>query len=118
MSIPPSPPHDPASRIAAVARGVAPAIALALAVGACAKPDALSFTPEDLDRDRAAREVTLAEIERDHETLAALIASDRFEAPEAIYSDPELREIALHLVEQARKLRHLADSDVLSPGTP
>ena len=60
----------------------------------------------------------MAEIERDHETLASLIGSDRFESPEAIYSDPELREVALHLVEQARKLRRLADSDVLPPGAP
>lgn len=140
MSLPLPSSHAPARRIAVVARGVDFAaavaaavgsafdlararslvvvLALALAAGGCARPDELSLSPEDLDRDRAAREVVLAEIERDHETLAALIASDRFGAPDAIYSDPELRAVALHLVEQARKLRRLASSDVLMPGAP
>lgn len=84
----------------------------------CVRPDEFSFSAESLDRDRAARAEVLAEIERDHATLASLIASDRFEEPEAIYTDPELRAVALHLVEQARKLRRLAESDVLAPGAP
>ncbi|MFO0688675.1 MAG: hypothetical protein U0900_08200 [Myxococcota bacterium] len=134
MPHPLPPPTGPDARIAAHARGAAgdtsAASALlrrlglvlfvvpALALGGCVRPDDFSFSPESLDRDRAAREEVLADIDRDHATLAALIASDRFEQPETIYTDPELRAVALHLVEQARKLRRLAESDVLAPGAP
>lgn len=112
----PSP--TPAHRVTACVLVGGIAICFAAAVGGCARPEELELSPEALDRDRAAREAVAAEIERDHETLASLIASDRFEEPEAIYSDPELRKVALHLVEQTRKLQRLSGSDILSPGAP
>jgi len=124
MSRPPSPSAPPARepratrRRRVAARGIALCVGVAAAAQGCARPAEPLPSAEVVDRDRAAREVVVAEIERDHEKLATLIASDRFEAPESIYTDAELRAVALHLVEQARKLRRLADSDVLSPGAP
>jgi hypothetical protein len=110
MSSPRCAPLTPARLVAA--------IALAAAGVACVQPDAGRLTAEAVDRDRTAREAAEAAIAHDHETLSTLIASDRFNDPASIYSDPELREVALHLIEQARKLKRLADSDVLSPGAP
>lgn len=120
--LPPSsaPAREPRAdrRRRAGARGLVLASGLLAAALGCARPNAPLPSAEIVDRDRAEREVVVAEIERDHEKLADLISSERFEAPDSIYSDPELRGVALHLVEQARKLRRLADSDVLSPSAP
>lgn len=100
-----------AGRIAGVA-------SLLLLGAGCAHRDRETLSAERVDRDRVAREAVLEAIERDHAALTALIASDRFDQPKAIYSNPELRALALHLMEQTRRLRNLADTDVLAPGQP
>lgn len=95
-------------------------VLLTALVGAtgCAKREVRPLSAERVHRDRAEREATLEAIERDHAALAALIASDRFEQPKAIYADPDLRALALDLIEQNRRLRELAETDVLAPGEP
>jgi hypothetical protein len=91
---------------------------LASGLLACAKPEARTLTTTEIERDRGTRAELEASIAEDHAALAALIGSDRFEEPSAIYADPELRAIALRLVEQTRQLGRLAETDVLTPGAP
>ncbi|MEZ4332891.1 MAG: hypothetical protein R3F35_14105 [Myxococcota bacterium] len=98
-------------------RGAALAGLLLLGAG-CAHREREPLSADRVDRDRVAREAVLEAIEQDHAALAALIASDRFDQPKAIYSNPDLRALALHLMEQTRRLRNLADTDVLAPGRP
>jgi hypothetical protein len=107
-------------RIAGLAFGVGLGAVLGIAgcIAGCAGRKAETLSAERLDQDRVAREAVLEAIDRDHAALAALITTDRFEQPESIYSDPELRALALHLIEQTRQLRRLAESDVLAPGAP
>ena len=89
-----------------------------LGSGACARPTDAPITAADFDRDQSARAELTAAIAEDHIALADLIAADRFTEVEAIYADPELREIALRLVERTRALRRLAETDVLAPDLP
>lgn len=104
------------------ARRAGPALALVVGLfqggAGCARHDVAALSAEHVANDRVAREAVLEAIERDHAQLALLIASDRFEQPKAIYADPELRALALHLIEQTRKLRDLAGTDFLAPGEP
>jgi hypothetical protein len=87
-------------------------------LAACARPQENPITAADFDRDQTARAELTAAIAEDHIALADLIAAERFIEVEAIYADPELREIALRLVERTRALRRLADTDVLAPDLP
>lgn len=121
--LPPTAPSSPSSPCSTSAAAFSPLVLLAvvaggLALAGCLRPDRDTLTVEEFARERSVRERTHAKIEADHAALTALIASDRFEDPEVIYGDPELRALALHLIEQSRKLERLADSDVLAPGAP
>jgi len=97
---------------ARVAFGVA-----AIACGfACRHRNLAAPIAAELDRDRTRRADLSAEIAADHRALAELIASPRFEDVEAIYADPEVREIAERLIERTRKLARLSGTNVLGPG--
>jgi len=85
---------------------------------ACARPEPVVITAADIDRDRVTSDELSALIAADHAALADLIATDRFVDLEAIYADPELRELALRLVEHNRALRRLDDTNILVPGAP
>lgn len=91
---------------------------VASGLGGCLRKDRDPLTIEEFTRERAVRERTLAKIEADHEALTDLIQSARFDDPDAVYGDPELRALALHLIEQSKKLERLSDSDVLAPEAP
>ena len=84
----------------------------------CARPKEKPITAAHFDRDQRARAELTAAIAEDHIALADLITADRVIELEAIYADPELREIALRLVERTRALARLADTDVLAPDIP
>ena len=92
--------------------------ALLIGLLACARPEDVTITPAEYDRDRDARADLSASIAADHETLAAMIGAERFADPTAIYSDPELRTIAKRLIAQSRELERLSSTDVLAPGAP
>jgi len=92
--------------------------ALWLTLAACARQRPVEISASSVQRDRAARSDLSDAIDEDHRALAALIAEDRFSETEAIYWDPEVRAIALRLIERTRALRDLADTDVLAPGAP
>jgi hypothetical protein len=111
---PPPPARAPRARRAAVCL----LAALWSGIAACARPKENPITAADFDRDQRARAELTAAIAEDHIALADLIATDRFIELEAIYADPQLREIALRLVERTRALRRLADTDVLAPDIP
>ena len=96
--------------------GIAPALLTGLL--ACARPEDVTISPAEYDRDRDARADLSASIAADHETLAAMIGAERFADPTAIYSDPELRTIAKRLIAQSRELERLSSTDVLAPGAP
>lgn len=118
---PPPAPLRPAAtrRVPGAARSLTLVAGLvAVGGGGCAGREAVAPSTARVDRDREAREAVLAAIEQDHAALAALIASDRFAQPNAIYSDPELRSLALRLIERTRRLRDLAETDFLAPGEP
>lgn len=92
--------------------------ALVTGLLACARPEDVTISPAEYDRDRDARADLSASIAADHETLAAMIGAERFADPAAIYSDPELRTIAKRLIAQSRELERLSPTDVLAPGAP
>lgn len=117
VALPLPPPARPlAFAVAAVA--VATGIAAGIASTGCARPPDPIITAEEFDRDRLARADLVAAIAADHEALAAMIATERFETPGAIYTDPELRRLAKRLVDETRALDGLAKTDVLAPGAP
>lgn len=97
-----------------------PGLLLGLAAGlaACAGREIDALSAEVVQRDRIARAELEATIAEDHAALADLIASDRFVELEAVYADPELREIALRLVEHTQALQRLDDTNVLAPVVP
>ena len=105
-----------AALFAALFAGIAPALLTGLL--ACARPEDVTISPAEYDRDRDARADLSASIAADHETLAAMIGAERFADPTAIYSDPELRTIAKRLIAQSRELERLSSTDVLAPGAP
>ena len=105
-----------AALFAALFAGIAPALLTGLL--ACARPEDVTISPAEYDRDRDARADLSASIAADHETLAAMIGAERFADPSAIYSDPELRTIAKRLIAQSRELERLSSTDVLAPGAP
>jgi hypothetical protein len=84
----------------------------------CAGREVAPITADTVRRDRTARAEIEAAIAEDHAALADLIASDRFVEIEDIYADPELRAIALRLVDLTRSLQRLDDTNVLAPGAP
>lgn len=92
--------------------------ALLPTLAACFRPRPVEISAAAVQRDRAARSDLSAAIDEDHRALADLIAEDRFSEVESIYRDPELREIALRLVERTRALGGLDDTDVLAPSVP
>jgi hypothetical protein len=116
--LPPSSAPAPSARLPAARRAAILLAGLAGGLLACARPEPVVISAADVDRDRIARAEVTAEIAADHAALADLIASDRFADLEAIYADPELRAIALRLVERNRALRRLDDTNVLAPGAP
>ncbi len=123
MSIPPSQPSARAHCRCRAAAGLGrcgPILLLVLtaAVAACAGRNAEKISADVVRRDRAAREALEVAIAEDHAALADLIASDRFAELEAVYADPELRAIALRLVEHTQALRRLDDTNVLAPVVP
>ena len=105
-----------AALFTALFTGIAPALLTGLL--ACARPEDVTISPAEYDRDRDARADLSASIAADHETLAAMIGAERFADPTAIYSDPELRTIAKRLIAQSRELERLSSTDVLAPGAP
>ena len=105
-----------AALFTALFTGIAPALLTGLL--ACARPEDVTISPAEYDRDRDARVDLSASIAADHETLAAMIGAERFADPTAIYSDPELRTIAQRLIAQSRELERLSSTDVLAPGAP
>lgn len=105
-----------AALFTALFTGIAPALLTGLL--ACARPEDVTISPAEYDRDRDARADLSASIAADHETLAAMIGAERFADPTAIYSDPELRTIAQRLIAQSRELERLSSTDVLAPGAP
>jgi len=116
MRIPPPPPQARSPRARAAA---APFLAALLAsLAACTGPRTVDISAAAVQRDRTARADLSEAIAEDHRALADLIASDRFAEQEAIYRDPELREIALRLVERTRALGDLSRTDVLPPEVP
>lgn len=84
----------------------------------CAGREVVPISADTVLRDRVARAEIEAAIAEDHAALADLIASDRFAEIEAIYADPELRAIALRLVDRTHALQRLDDTNVLAPGAP
>ncbi len=113
-----SPTRATSARRAAVRRAAALLAVAASGLLACARPEPVVISAADVDRDRIARAELTEQIAADHTALADLIATDRFAGLEAIYADPELRAIALRLVERNRALRRLDDTNVLVPGAP
>ena len=93
-------------------------IGLAAGLAACAGREVDALSADVVQRDRIARAELEAAITEDHAALADLIASDRFAELEAVYADPELREIALRLVEHTQALQRLDDTNVLAPVAP
>ncbi len=112
-------PPPPPTRAPRARRAATWLLAVVLSgIAACARPQENPITADDFDRDRRARAELTAAIAEDHIALVDLITADRFIELEAIYADPELREIALRLVDRTRALRRLADTDVLAPDIP
>lgn len=118
----PAPSGPGIARCSRRALGGAARFAATILVGAtlagCARPETDPLSREEFAREQTAREAIRRTIDEDRDALVALISSDRFADPAAVYADAELRAIAEHLIEQSRKLGRIADSDVLAPGEP